>query len=83
MCVSVRAARNLPFLSLQPEPESLDIEDHLYGYLINVSTLLFLVLHLYAIPYIIAYLTCVCLFVDPFLLLEWFKFFVVSFSALG
>uniref|UniRef100_A0A671VTR5 Anoctamin n=1 Tax=Sparus aurata TaxID=8175 RepID=A0A671VTR5_SPAAU len=27
----------------EPEPESLDIEDHLYGYLINVSTLLFLI----------------------------------------
>ncbi|KAM8750568.1 anoctamin-1 [Acanthopagrus schlegelii] len=30
-------------LASQPEPESLDIEDHLYGYLINVSTLLFLI----------------------------------------
>ncbi|XP_037621945.1 anoctamin-2 [Sebastes umbrosus] len=30
-------------LASQPEPESLDIEDHLSGYLINVSTLLFLI----------------------------------------
>ncbi|XP_029993307.1 anoctamin-1 [Sphaeramia orbicularis] len=30
-------------LTSQQEPESLDIEDHLSGYLINVSTLLFLV----------------------------------------
>ncbi|XP_061781009.2 anoctamin-1 isoform X1 [Nerophis lumbriciformis] len=30
-------------LAFQLEPESLDIEDHLSGYLINVSTLLFLV----------------------------------------
>ncbi|XP_054631169.1 anoctamin-2 isoform X1 [Dunckerocampus dactyliophorus] len=30
-------------LAFQQEPESLDIEDHLSGYLINVSTLLFLV----------------------------------------